>query len=65
MAKQEIRLIIGVDGTVTIEPTGFTGPACEAATKAIEEALGEVVDRKKKPEYYQTQQKQSGTIGAR
>jgi Protein of unknown function (DUF2997) len=46
---------------VKIEAVGFKGKGCEAATKAIEEALGIVKDRKKKPEYNQQvvgQQKQ-------
>jgi len=47
-------------GEVTIEAIGFKGKACEAATKAIEQALGAVTTRKAKPELYQatTQQKQ-------
>lgn len=37
-----------------IETVGYKGPACEAATKAIEEVLGQVRSRRKKPEYHQT-----------
>ena len=49
---KRIVIDIGLDGEVSIEALGFSGPACEAATKAIEEALGQVTDRTKKAEYY-------------
>jgi Protein of unknown function (DUF2997) len=41
-------------GSVAIETSGFKGKACEAATKAFEEALGgSVTGKSKKPEYFQ------------
>jgi len=41
-------------GKVEIESSGFTGNACEAATKAFETALGgEITNKTKKAEYYQ------------
>lgn len=46
-----IRIDIGTDGTVAIDANGFSGPDCEQATKFIEEALGEVRERKLKPEH--------------
>lgn len=39
------------EGQAKIEAFGFTGTACEAATKFIEEALGKVDSRTKKKEY--------------
>ena len=41
MSKQ-IRITVPFDHSkgVTVETEGFSGPACQAATKAIEEALG-------------------------
>jgi hypothetical protein len=60
MAKS-IEIEFAENGDVKIEAVGFKGNGCEAATKAIEEALGIVKDRKKKPEYNQQvvgQQKQ-------
>jgi hypothetical protein len=51
--EQKITFIIA-HGKVKIEAHGFIGPACEAATKAFEAALGgEVSDKTKKPEYHQ------------
>jgi hypothetical protein len=41
------------DGTVQIDAQNFQGVECEAATKAFQEALGEVQVDRKKPEYHQ------------
>lgn len=50
---KSIEIEFAENGDVKIEAVGFKGKGCEAATKAIEEALGNVKDRKKKPEYNQ------------
>jgi hypothetical protein len=50
---KSIEIEFAENGDVKIEAVGFKGQGCEAATKAIEEALGIVKDRKKKPEYNQ------------
>ena len=51
--RKSIEVTIKTDGKVEIEAIGFKGGACEKATQAIEQALGTVAARKKKPEYYQ------------
>jgi hypothetical protein len=51
----EIEIIINPDGSVSVEALGFTGPDCEKATAFIEEALGEVQTRRRKPEYCRRQ----------
>lgn len=51
---KSIEVTISPTGEVAVEAVGFKGGACEAATKAIEEALGTVSDRKIKPEHHQT-----------
>lgn len=38
-------------GEVTVEADGFKGKGCEAATKAIQEALGKTKTDVKKKEY--------------
>jgi len=48
----EIVVRIRKDGTVVIDTQGFTGSLCKEATKPLEEALGEVLEEKLKPEYY-------------
>ena len=51
--RKSIEVTIKTDGKVEIEAIGFKGGACEKATQAIEQALGTVSTRKKKPEFYQ------------
>jgi hypothetical protein len=52
---KSVEVIVDARGVITIEATGFKGNACEKATKAIEDALGVVAKREKKPEYHQQQ----------
>jgi hypothetical protein len=52
--SKEVTFIIA-DGKVEIEATGFTGGACDAATKAFEEVLGgNVTGKTRKQEFYKT-----------
>lgn len=48
------RILVRVSpfGDTTVEAEGFQGRGCEAATKAIEDALGRNTGRKRKPEYW-------------
>lgn len=52
MKQQMIKFIINQDGTVTEEVIGEQGGECLKLTESIEEALGTVVTRELKPEYY-------------
>lgn len=54
--KKQIVVEVSETGEITIETVGYKGAACEAATKAIEAALGVAGARKRKPEWYQTEQ---------
>jgi hypothetical protein len=48
---KHLKLIIGVDGTCSIDAVNFTGPSCQAATQEIAHALGgQVVQEHAKPE---------------
>lgn len=49
---KQLLITVTPTGEVSIEATGFKGKGCEAATRAIEAALGTVQQRKKKPEYH-------------
>lgn len=51
---KQIIIEVSATGELKIEAVGFKGNACEKATRALEEALGKPSNRKKKPEYYQT-----------
>jgi len=50
------KIIITIDptGGTKIETKGYSGPACKAATKELEAALGKVTSDKTTAEYHQT-----------
>ena len=52
MNNKTIEIIIGTTGEIQIDAVGFKGLDCEKATKFLEEALGNVSSRVKKPEYH-------------
>jgi hypothetical protein len=63
--KRTINVIVSPAGDISIDAVGFQSADCERATKALEEALGVVDNRVKKPEYHarasaRTQQKLGG-----
>lgn len=64
--NRRIHVRISAIGDITVEAEGFQGKGCEAATKAIEEALGKSRNRTRKPDFWrqsarhQTQQKIGG-----
>ncbi len=53
MNNRTIEVIVSPIGEITIDAVGFKGPDCEKATKFLEEALGVVEQKIKKPEYHQ------------
>ena len=46
-----IEIIVEPSGNLKIEALNFQGADCEKATKFLEEALGEIHTRRRKPEY--------------
>ncbi|MFO7821783.1 MAG: DUF2997 domain-containing protein [Lentisphaeria bacterium] len=48
---KRIDVDIGTEGEVEIDALGFFGPACEQTTRFLEDALGDVQTRSRKPEY--------------
>ena len=50
--KPTIEVIVSPKGDISIDAVGFKGADCEKATHFLEEALGVVGDRVKKPEYH-------------
>jgi hypothetical protein len=50
--KPTIEVIVSPIGDIQIDAVGFKGADCEKATRYLEEALGVVNDRVKKPEYH-------------
>ncbi len=63
--RPTIQIVVSTTGEFTIEGVGFKGAGCEKATKFLEEALGVVNSKVRKPEYHQqavsTQKQQLGT----
>lgn len=51
--KRTIEVIVSPDGGIAIDAVGFNGADCEQATRYLEDALGVVAERIKKPEYQQ------------
>ena len=62
MKRQEITVTIDEHGQATVSVSGIDGPACEAATESLEEALGAVRSRERTPEYYRARQQQASTV---
>ncbi len=59
---QRIEYRIGKDGQVTETVLGATGEACNALTREIEAAIGEVETREYLPEYYEDDRPMIETI---
>ena len=53
MSKRTIEINVAPDGSISIEAVAFQGSDCEAATRFLEDALGVVGSKVKKPEYHQ------------
>ena len=51
--KRTLEILISPTGEIQIDAIGFKGPDCEQATRFLEEALGAVQVRQRKPEYQQ------------
>lgn len=49
-----IEVIVGTTGEITIDSIGFKGADCEKATRFLEEVLGVVGKKIKKPEYHRS-----------
>jgi hypothetical protein len=62
MKRQEITVTIDQDGKATVTVSGIDGPACQAATETLEQALGAVRSREHTPEYYRARQQQTSTV---
>ncbi|MEO5714892.1 MAG: DUF2997 domain-containing protein [Luteolibacter sp.] len=66
--SRQIHVKVSSSGDITVEAHGFKGNGCEAATKAIEEALGKPRERARKPDFWRqsvghTNQQQLGEGG--
>ena len=55
--SRRIHVRASPTGEITVEADGFQGKGCEAATKAIEEALGKPRERTRKPDFWRQSQR--------
>ena len=51
MNGRSIEVIVNTDGSLVVDAIGFKGPDCEKATRFLEEALGRIVVKQRKPAY--------------
>jgi hypothetical protein len=51
--KNEIIIHISREGMVRLEVEGLPGPSCLELTKGLEDCLGDVAERKKKPAFHE------------
>ncbi|MEO6182852.1 MAG: DUF2997 domain-containing protein [Verrucomicrobiota bacterium] len=51
--SKAIEIIVSPSGDISIDAIGFKGSDCERATQFLEEALGVVGQKQKKPEFHQ------------
>ena len=56
--SRRIHVRVSPIGEITVEAEGFQGKGCEAATKAIEDALGKPKARTRKPVFWRQSQRQ-------
>ena len=60
-----IEIIVTPEGSLVIEAVGFQGTDCTKATRFLEDALGNIQQREKKPEFLaatrRTNQQTQGT----
>ena len=50
--SRRILVKVSPTGEITVEAEGFQGKGCEAATQAIEQALGKPGQRTRKPDFW-------------
>lgn len=50
---KRIEIIVAPDGSTRIQTKGFTGSQCQAASKCLEQALGQKTQETLTSEFYQ------------
>ena len=53
---EEIKVVIEKDGKLILKVSGKGGPQCLTVTQALEEEMGEVLNRQRTNEFYQKAQ---------
>jgi len=50
--KEEIRVFVAKDGTLSLKVEGVRGSRCVSITAAFEKEMGEVLERQKTADFY-------------
>ena len=53
--SRTIEIIVNAKGEATVQTRGFAGSSCQAASRFIEEALGQRTSEQLTAEFHQTQ----------
>ena len=62
---KSIEILVSPTGDLQIDAVGFSGADCDQATAFLEEALGKVEAKQRKPEFYRKARlKQTQRAGA-
>lgn len=56
MNTRSIEVIVMPDGSLIVDAIGFKGPECDKATRFLEEALGRIASKQRKPAYNERNQ---------
>ncbi len=65
MKRRALEIIIAPSGSLQIDAVGFNGSECEQASAFLEQALGTITNKQRKPEYQQqARRKQHQRISA-
>ena len=56
MNTRSIEVIVMPDGSLIVDAIGFKGPECDKATRILEEALGRIASKQRKPAYNERNQ---------
>ena len=59
--SRRILVRVSAIGEITVEADGFQGKGCEAATKAIQHALGKPREHTRKPDFWRQSQTHQNT----
>jgi hypothetical protein len=54
MKGQSIEVVVQASGELAIEAYGFKGADCEKATAFLEQALGVIANKRRKPEFHRS-----------
>ena len=54
MKSRSIEVVVHSSGELEIEAFGFKGADCEKATAFLEQALGRITTKQRKPEYHRS-----------